>query len=134
MCRVTPAIDEESNGLRNTVLPMAASDPALLNAVLAVPTQYSVICELTPFIRSHLNTWGHGKNESTPLPQLISPPPSRTSARISPIPPWQQAKPPLRQRFSYPCTRSGSSTSTFNRRYSMPPPHAGEHIFEALQN
>jgi hypothetical protein len=36
VCRVTPAIDEPSNSLRNVVLPMAATDPALLNTILAV--------------------------------------------------------------------------------------------------
>jgi hypothetical protein len=34
--RVATAIDEASNGLRTTILPMAASDRALLNTILAV--------------------------------------------------------------------------------------------------
>src|SRR5438876_2314541 len=36
VCRVAPAIDEATNGLRTTILPMASSDAALLNTILAV--------------------------------------------------------------------------------------------------
>lgn len=44
VCRVSTAIDNESNGLRNTILPMSAADPALLNTILAVSS-------------SHMGTW-----------------------------------------------------------------------------
>jgi hypothetical protein len=47
VCRVTPAIDEPSNSLRNVVLPMAANDPALLNTILAVSHSPHMPAELT---------------------------------------------------------------------------------------
>ena len=47
-------MDTELNGLRNTILPMSATDPALLNAILAVPAQCTNLIKVASY---HLQAW-----------------------------------------------------------------------------